>query len=111
MAVVVTQAASLAGAALTYSAASAGGDRFTPAARTFLHVRNGSGASINATLTVTAVVDGLPVGGGTRVVAVPAGADRLIPVPPSTYLAADGLADVAWSAAASVTFAVITVLT
>jgi hypothetical protein len=109
MATVTTQAVPAAGSALTYSAASGGGDRFTPAARTFLHVKNGSGSPINATLTVTATVDGLAAGNGTRVVAVPAGADRLIPVPTTTYQAADGLADVVWSSATSVTFAVLTV--
>lgn len=108
MAVIASQTMPLTGAALTYSAAAGGGDRFTPGSRTFLHVRNGGGSSINVTLTVTATVDGLPVGGGTRVVAVPAGADRLIPVPASTYQAADGLADVAWSGTTSVTVAVVT---
>lgn len=107
MAVVATQSTPLTGAALTYSAASAGGDRFTPNTRTFLHVKNGSGVSINTTLTVTATTDGLVAGNGTRVIAIPAGADRLIPVPASTYQAADGLADVAWSATATVTFAVV----
>jgi hypothetical protein len=109
MATVTTQTIPLTGAAVTYSSASGGGDRFTPGARTFLHVKNGSGSSINATLTVTATVDGLVAGNGSRVVAVPAGADRLIPVPATTYQASDGLADVAWSATTTVTFAVLSV--
>ncbi|GAA2543693.1 hypothetical protein [Pseudonocardia hydrocarbonoxydans] len=106
MAIVGTQTLPLTGAALTYSAAAAGGDRFTPGPRTFLHVRNGGASSVSVTLTVTATVDGMSVGGGSRVVAVPAGADRLVPVPAATYQAVDGLADVAWSATTSVTFAV-----
>lgn len=109
MATVATQALAFTGADPTYSAASGGGDRFTPGPGVFLHVKNGSGSSINATLTVTSSTDGLVCGNGTRVVAVPAGADRKIPVPARTYQAADGLADVAWSATTTVTFAVLTV--
>lgn len=105
MAVIATQQTPLDGAALTYSAASAGGDRFKPSARTFMHIKNGSASSVTATLVTPGTVDGLAV--ADRAVTVPAGGDRLVPLPPGTYASADGLGDVTWSATTTVTFAVV----
>lgn len=105
MATVATQDLALDGTARVYSAASPGGDRFTPSRNTFLHVVNASGVSTIATLTTPGNVDGLAI--PERAVTVPAGANRMVPLPPGTYRSADGLADVAWSATASVTFAVL----
>jgi hypothetical protein len=105
MAVVATQSMTIDGSALTYSAASGGGDRFTPNTRTFMHIKNGSGSSITATLVTPGNVDGLAI--PDRAVVVPAGADRLVPLPASTYASADGLGDVTWSLATSVTVAII----
>jgi hypothetical protein len=102
---VATQPLALSGADPTYSAASGGGDRFTPGQSTFLHVKNGSGSSINATLTVVGKVEDLTP--ANRVVAVPAGADRKIPLPADLYASADGLGDIAWSATTTVSFAVL----
>lgn len=105
MATVQTQDLALDGAERTYSAASPGGDRFTPSRNTFLHVVNASAGSITATVTTPGNVDGLAI--PDRALVVPAGADRMLPLPPATYRSADGLGDVAWSATASVTFAVL----
>ncbi|QJY51254.1 hypothetical protein [Pseudonocardia broussonetiae] len=105
MATVSTQNLALDGAAPVYSAASPGGDRFTPSRNTFLHVVNASASPVTATLTTPGNVDGLAI--PERGVTVPAGANRMVPLPPGTYRSADGLADVAWSATTSVTFAVL----
>lgn len=108
MATVATQALSSAGAAVNYAAASASGDRFTPGSRVFMHVKNGSASSINVTITTPAAYDGLAL--ADRVVAVPATSDRFIPLSAELYASpTDGLGDVAWSASATVTFAVLKV--
>lgn len=105
MATVATQSLAFDGTAPTYSAASSGGDKFTPGNHTFLHVVNGSASSVTATITTPGDVDGLAI--PDREVAVPAGEDRMVPVPARTYKAADGLGSVAWSATTTVTFAVL----
>lgn len=106
MATVATQSVTATGAALTYSAASGGGDRFTPAPRTFMHVVNGSVADVDVTIVTPGTVDGLAI--ADRVVTVPAGENRLFQLP-TTYKSADGLGDVTWEATTSVTFAVLSV--
>lgn len=105
MAVVATQSMPLDGSALTFAAASAGGDRFTPAVGTIMQIVNGSGASITATLVTPGTVDGLAV--ADRAVTVPAGTNRLVPLRVVAYQSADGLGDITWSATATVTFAVV----
>src|SRR4051812_247505 len=104
MATVSTQSVTTTGGALTYSAASGGGDRFTPGSTSFMHVVNGSGSSINVTITTPGTVDGLAI--SDRVIAVPAGVSRIFKVTSELYASADGLGDVAWSAVTSITFAV-----
>lgn len=108
MATITTQAMPLDGAALTYSAASAGGDRYTPGPNTFLHIVNGSGVSVTATIVRPRSVDGIVL--TNRAVAVPAGLSRLVPVTSDNYKSvADGLGDITWSATATVTFAVVAI--
>lgn len=109
MATVATQSISLAGLAPAYSAASAGGDSFKPADRTFLHIKNASAASVTATLVTPGEVQGLAV--EDVAVAIPAGAERMVgPLSPELFHdRADGLGDVTWSATASVTFAVVNI--
>lgn len=108
MATVATQALTTAGAAATYAAASAGGDRFTPGTRVFMHVKNGSASSINVTVTTPGTFDGLAI--ADRIIAVPASGERMFQLPADQYASpADGLGDVAWSASATVTFAVLKV--
>lgn len=106
MATITADAIALAGTEPTYNAADAAGDKFTPTDRTFLHVKNGSAGSITATVTTVGTVLGQAI--EDVAVAVPAGEERLIgPFPRNHFAGADGLADVAWSATASVTFAVV----
>lgn len=105
MATVSTQVVTNAGVGINYSNASPGGDRFVPAARTFLHVKNGSGSSVTVTLATPGSVDGLAI--ADRTVSVPAGTERMIAVPSELYRSSDGLADVTWSATTSVTFALV----
>jgi hypothetical protein len=107
MAVIATQAAPSSGAALTYSAASGGGDRFTPGRHVFLHIKNGSGSTMTATIVTPNSLDGLAV--ADRAVSIPATSDRIIPVGESLYASADGLADITYSLATSVTLAVVEV--
>jgi hypothetical protein len=110
MATVTPQDLSLAGVAPTANAASAGGDLVNdPYGDTVLRVTNGSGASINATI---AVVSAARPGDGrfpaqtisNQVVAVPAGASRLIGPVPSAFRDTNSRFSLAWSASASVTF-------
>jgi Trk K+ transport system NAD-binding subunit len=107
MANVATQNIVRAGVNPTYTAASAGGDQVRPGPSTFLHVKNASAASVTVTIVTHKTVEGLDL--ADLPVAVPAGGERMIgPVNDLFLDPADGLADITWSAAASVTFAVIT---
>lgn len=90
----------------TYNAASAGGDKVPPGDDVALHVKNGSGASITATVVTPGTVAGQAIGDVD--VAVPAGESRFIgPLTRDLFAADDGLVDVTWSATTSVTFAAI----
>lgn len=105
MATLATQQISQTGLGASYASAAGGGDAFTPDDKTFLHVKNGSGASINVTLTPTGTYDGLAL--GALVIAVPAGADRMIK-PPAAEILRDpstGLAAITYSAVTTVTIA------
>lgn len=107
MATVATQQVTRAGLAPAYSAASAGGDAFRSGPTTFLHVKNASAGSITVTAVTPGTIDGLAV--ADLAVAVPAGGERMVG-PMSGELfndPVDGLADITWSASASVTFAVV----
>lgn len=105
MATYTAQVPSLAGTTPTYNAAAAGGDKFTPTKRTWLHVKNASAGAITATITTTKTVAGQAV--ADVAVSVGAGGEEVIgPFDPEVFENADGLADIAWSATASVTFAV-----
>lgn len=79
--------------------------------RTFLHVKNGSGASINVTITAqktTAKVPGVGVVTiSNLVVAVPAGAERVIGPFSDAYTDANGNVVVGYSATATVTAAAV----
>lgn len=110
MAIVTPQDLSLAGVAPTANAASAGGDQVNdPYGDTVLRITNGSGASINA--TITAVATSRPGDGrfppqtlSNQVIAVPAGASRLVGPVPSAFRDTNSRFSLGWSASASVTF-------
>ncbi len=59
-----------------YEAANADGEKIANNGRTFVHVENGSGASVTVTVQHPGTVDGLAV--ADLAVAVPAGEDRMI---------------------------------
>jgi hypothetical protein len=90
----------------TYAAATAtDGHKFANDGNTFLHVKNGGGSSINVTIQTPGTVDGLTV--SDLVVAVAAGAEKMIgPFPPGIYNQS-GEVYVDWSAVTSVTMAAI----
>jgi len=105
MATLTTQAISLAGLAPNYSNAAGGGDKCAPGDRNFVHVKNGSGASITVTLTAAAVVRGQAVSNVT--VTIAAGADKMIGPLNEDLLknASDGLCAIGYSSATTVTVA------
>lgn len=68
----------------SYAAANVDGNSFANDGNTFHHVKNGSGSSINVTYQTPGTVDDLAV--TDRVVAVAAGAEKMIgPFPPGIY--------------------------
>jgi hypothetical protein len=75
-------------------------------APTLLHVKNGSGASINVTATNQTTQDG--VAGANKVVAVAAGTERMIRFDPGTYNMGNGNVQLAFSATATITVAAFT---
>jgi hypothetical protein len=92
------------GVALAASAANVDGHSVPNDERTFIYVNNGSGGSINVTIPSTKTVDGLAV--PNRVVAVPAGQNRLIgPFLGEVSNQPDGSVHVNFSAVTSVTVA------
>lgn len=113
MAVLTKQKISLTGLAPTYAAAAAGGDSFVndqaDGSRTFLHVKNGGGSSINV------VIDDPNSQGPTGAtqfnpdltVAVPNGSERIIGPLGSRFNDANGSVAVTYSGTTSVTVAVL----
>jgi hypothetical protein len=104
-----TQVVVDAGLAVTLTAPSVDGD-IAEAGRSFAIVDNASGVSINVTLSNPNTVEGLDV--ADRVVAVAAGARKLIPIPSQFKQATDavegpGMALINYSAVASVTRAIV----
>lgn len=106
MAQLTTQQITAAGLVPTLAAASAGGDTWTPTSTTFLIVNNGSGASITATVAVTATSYGQAV--DNVAVAVAAGAQALIgPFPPGEVANSTGVGSVTYSASSNVSVAAV----
>lgn len=109
MAVLTKVVPTLAGTATTPAAAAAGGDSFTnPRGNSLLRVINGGGGSIN--VTIAAQVTARPADGSfpamtlaNQVVAVAAGATRLIgPIPPA-FNDGNGSVQVTYSGVTTVT--------
>jgi len=92
----------------TYAAATGGGDKFAPSARTFLHCKNAGGGAITLTVVTpnTLIAD---VTIADLAVSVPAAGERMIgPFPYEHFAnAADGLADITYSGVTSVTLAAV----
>jgi hypothetical protein len=98
----------LAGLEPSYGAAAAGGDEFVNSGRSFIHVKNGGGSSIDVT-----VDSQTPCSQGydhNAVVAVPAAGERMIgPFPKDRFNDANGKAQITYSGVTSVTIAAIEV--
>lgn len=105
MATLAVQQIAVTGTAPAYAAASAGGDAANPQTHTCLHVKNGSAAAINVTLAVPGSTYGQA--NPDPVVAVPAGGDAFIYLPPAVADPSTGLVSWTYSAAASVTVALL----
>ncbi len=110
MALLTTQTVSRTGLAATYAAAAAGGDTFSPGQHTFLHIKNASAGAITVTVVTPGTTSGLAI--ADVAVSVPATTgDRMIG-PLGGSLVADpatGLGNITYSAATSVTVAIIDV--
>jgi hypothetical protein len=104
--VLSAQTVALAGITPSYSAADAAGNYWTNnSGRTFLHVKNGGGGSINVTINSQATCDqGFD---HDQVVAVTNGQERMIgPFPTTRWNDANGRVNVSYSGVASVTVGV-----
>lgn len=106
MAALSTQEVNLPSLLPAFSAAGAGGDTAKCGNNTFLVVKNGSGASINVTLS--SYPDTTPYGATIpdHVVAVAAATERWIPLNGSVFANPAGDVAITYSAAASVTVGV-----
>ena len=106
MAALATQVITVAGLTPTFVAAAAGGDTAPVGDREFLVVQNGSGAPVTVTLATPgnlATGDAYP----DKAYSVAAGAETWIPLPAVYRDPTDGRAHITYSAAASVTVAVV----
>ena len=105
MALIAAQYPLITGKTLTFASASGGGDTLAPTPTSVLHVKNGSGSSIN----VTVVVPGNDDFGQARpdiVRAVPAGEHHIIgPLSSPLLLNGSGVIDITYSSVTSVTVA------
>jgi hypothetical protein len=103
MAVLTAQAMPLGGLQPTYAAAAGGGDQAPVGEKLLLHVRNDDASSKTVTVATPGTVGGLAIADAAQT--IPAGGDAFIPLK-STY-PATGRAAVTYSAATSVTVAVL----
>ena len=106
MADLTVQVISLSGIVPSFAAAAVGGDAFLNSGREYFHVKNGSAASINATLnSVAACNQGFD---HDAVVAVAAGAEKLIgPFPKARFNDAAEKVQVTYSGVTTVTVAAV----
>ena len=107
MAALTVHASSTAGVAFTTATPAGGGDTFTNTGAELYYVNNGSGGSINVTMTVTGRIgrSGEPGANTTRVVAVANGATFFFgPFDPAAFGASVGIL---CSATSSVTVGVV----
>lgn len=105
MATLAPQAVLVTGLNVSLAAASAGGDACNPDDLVLLYVNNASGGSINVTVVTPGTVYGQAV--PDVVVAVPAGAFRIIDLPAPLADPITGLVSWTYSAVTSVTVGLI----
>lgn len=103
---ITPQKATSAGLAAAYEPANADGNSYRLSTGRVLHVKNGSGGSINVTVPTPGTVDGNAI--ADRVVAVGAGAEKFIALgTTAAYKQSGGVAHVDYSAVTTVTVAVV----
>lgn len=106
MAALTVQQAAQTGIVVAFVAAAGGGDSFVNDGRTYLHVKNGGGGSINVTVDSVRACD--QGGDHDVVVAVGAGAEKVIgPLDPVRFNGAGGAVAVSYSAVTTVTVAAV----
>ena len=113
MATLTPLSPSISGGTFSPASAAAGGDQFAnPRGTALLYVKNGGGSSINVTLT--AQITTRPADGAypsmtvaNNVVAVAAGAEKVIGPIPSAFNDGNGNVQVTYSAVTSVTVGVV----
>jgi hypothetical protein len=105
LAALSTQQVAIGGIGPTYQAAAAGGDTFNPEGRTFLHIKNGGGSPITATLTAQGSgPGGNPV--SNRVITVPNAGERMVgPFDPAGFADVNNNCAITYSGVATVTVA------
>ena len=108
MATLTTQpATAIGGKTITYTAASAGGDKVAPGPNVYLLVKNASAGSVTVTLDTTGTAfNGVAI--PDTAVTVAAGAEAIIPVTADYRNTSDGLAAITYSAVTTVTVAALT---
>jgi hypothetical protein len=105
VAALTSQRLSPAGTAPTYAAASVGGDTAPVGKDLFLHVFNGSGASITVTVVTPGTVNGLAIADAALV--IPAGDQGFVPLAKMYRNPSTGLANITYSAVTTVEVAVL----
>src|SRR5687768_14464968 len=103
----VQRVTAVGGTAITFVAASAGGDRVPAGSNMFLLVRNGGGSTITVTLDVPGTTFNAAATPDTAIT-VAAAAETMIPVS-EHYRSTDGRAGVTYSGVTSVTVAALSV--
>ncbi len=105
MATLATQSITTAGVVASYVTPSGGGDRFQPAAGTFIHIKNGNASSCTITITTPFTMDGLAL--ADRAITVAGTTEQFIAVPDTLYRSSDGLGDFVVAPITTVTVAVV----
>lgn len=106
MATITAQVPARSANPITFSAASAGGDKFANTGKEYVIVRNGSGSPVTLTVTTPATNDGLAI--ADRTIEVAAGATHFLgPWPTGLYNDGDGMVNLSWSLETDMTLAVI----
>jgi len=106
MAALAVQTMTTAGLSVSYVAADSTGDSFVNNGKTFIHVKNGGGSSIDVTVnSVTPCDQGFD---HNAIVAVPASGEKMIgPFLQTRFNSCDGKTSVTYSAVTSVTVAAV----
>jgi hypothetical protein len=104
MTVLAVQEIPIDGVSPSFAAASSGGDKAPVGPRRLLLVRNGSGSSMNVTATTPGTTRSLAI--EDPVITIAAGGAGVLPLD-TVYRGTDGNADIAYSASATVTVAVL----